>query len=151
MLNNAKGLIITGGLCGPACCALITAQFGLVCGCVFVEVAPPGSGGWAQYPVTNIPGVPKGSPYYTPAPKNYGKEMRYILVTVKWKEREWKRSYLVSKDVADMLVSVSGVFNKVAVKVRGLFHATGNNVQVAVSGLHRVVKKVIAVLKQDDK
>ncbi len=150
IITNAKGLIITGGLGGPACCALLTAPFSLVCGCVFVQITP-GTGGWAQFPVTNIPGVPPGSAYYTPAPKNYGREMRYVVVTLKWSGREWMRRYLVHKDIADMIVTVSGVFSNITVTVKGLFHATGSNVQVFFYGLKRYVKKAIAMLKQDDK
>lgn len=151
IITSAKGLIVTGGLGGPACCALLTAPFSLVCGCVLITVSPPGTGGWAQYPVTNIPGVPPGSAYYTPAPKRYGQEMRYIMLTVKWSEREWIRRYLVQKDTADILVSVVGAFNNITVTVKGLFHATGSNVQVFFSGLKRIVKKAVAMLKQDDK
>jgi hypothetical protein len=151
IINSAKGLIITGGLGGPACCALITAPFGLVCKCVLEVFPPSGGGGWAQYPVTNIPGVPPGSPYYTPAPRNYAEELRYIVLTFTWKNKEWKKGYVVKKSVADFIISVSGAFTNIKVKITGLFHATGNNVKVAVFGLKRVAKKVIAVLKQDDK
>lgn len=127
---DAKGLLITNGLCGPACCALLTASFGLVCGCQFrVEVI--GGGGYYPYHVV--------TPYYTPrrAPPQ---ETCLVLVDIRLGDNHWRKSYVVDKGKGDTIVTFINTFNKVKRTVVG-----------AVSSFNRAMKKVLVYFSPKNK
>lgn len=130
IINNAKGLIITGGLGGPACCALLTAGFHLVCGCSFrVEVI--GGGGYYPHHVV--------TPYYTPM-RAPAQDSCLVLVDVKLGESHWRKSYVVDKGKGDTIITLINTFNKVKSRVVG-----------AVTSFKRAVKKTIVYFSRRDK
>jgi hypothetical protein len=130
IINNAKGLIITGGLGGPACCALLTANFSLVCGCVFrVEVV----GGGGYYPHHVI------TPYYTPM-RAPAQDTCLVLVDVKLGENHWRKSYVVDKGKGDTIVKIIDTINKAKAKFVGM-----------ASAITRTAKKVLVYFSSNDK
>lgn len=130
IINNAKGLIITGGLGGPACCALITAQFSLVCGCDFrVEVV----GGGGYYPHHVI------TPYYTPM-RAPAQDACLVLVDIKLGENHWRKSYVVDRGRGDTIIKVMSTFNRIKGKIIG-----------AVTSFNRAVRRTLVYFTRKDK
>jgi hypothetical protein len=123
MLKHGYSGIITKGLGLPACCAMITANFGLVCGCKIQVINPPidiSGGGGGSYAVA--PGI------YVPWPKSVQKNTKMVLITVKFnQDKTWRQSYIISTRKADIVVRVIGIVNamtaKLQVGVRQLKHA----------------------------
>lgn len=100
--------LITKGLGGPACCGIITAQFGINCGCsISVIPVPEGKGGGG--PVAG---------FYVPLPKKLQQRTKMVLVTVKFSPTwTWRRSYVVHTNKADMIVKVINFANNMKDKV----------------------------------
>ena len=95
--------IILKGLGGAACCALLTANFGLNCGCSIEVVIPP--------PINTGGGGPVGG-FFVPFPKKLEQRTRLVLVTVKFsREMAWRRSYVVDVSRSDMIVKVINIVN----------------------------------------
>jgi hypothetical protein len=133
IINTAKGLIITGGLGGPACCALLTANiFSLVCGCSF-QVFQPGNAGGGYYPYHVV------TPYYTPwrAP---AQDTCLVLVDIKLGDNHWRKSYVVDRGRGDTIITIVKVFNKVRA-----------GVTAAATSVKRVAKKALVYFTPKDK
>jgi hypothetical protein len=107
LINDAKGLIITGGLGGPACCALLTANFSLVCGCDFRIVVTGGGGYYPHHVVT---------PYYTPM-RAPAQDTCLVLVDIKLNEHHWRKSYVVDKGKGDTIITIINTFNKIKSRI----------------------------------
>lgn len=135
IINNTAGYIITRGLGGPACCTLLTVNFGLACGCSIVIVTPPtggSGGGGGSYAVE--PGI------YVPWPKDTSPQTRMVLITVKYHDKAWRRSFIIDKRRADIIIRISNVINRIT-----------SRINVGVDHFRKAMKKVIAVFKNDDK
>lgn len=130
IINNAKGLIITGGLGGPACCALITAQFSLVCKCSILVVTSPGGGYYPYHVVT---------PYYTPwrAP---AQDTCLVLVDIKLGDNHWRKTYVVDRGKGDTIITIVKVFNKIR-----------SGVTAAATSVKRVARKALVYFTPSDK
>lgn len=124
LFNNNYSLIITKGLGGPRCCALITAQFGLVCGCK-IEVVLPGGGG--PYPGSEM--------LYTPTTTKLNRSTALVIVTVKIKEHTFRKQYVIDREKAEIMVSVREFVNVIKEKI-----------QLKVDNIKEVTKKVIVKL-----
>ena len=132
LITDAKGLIITGGLCGPACCALITANiFSLVCGCKIEVIPPSGGGGYYPYHVV--------TQYYTPwrAP---AQDTCLVLVDIKLGDNHWRKSYVVDRGKGDTIITIVKVFNKLRA-----------GVTAAATSVKRVAKKALVYFTPSDK
>ena len=130
LINNAKGLIITGGLGGPACCALLTASFGLVCGCSFRVEVVSGGGYYPHHVVT---------PYYTPM-RSPAQETCLVMVDVKIQNFHWKKSYVVDKGKGDTVISIVDKINKIK-----------SVIVEAVASFSRGIKRMRVSFKEKDK
>lgn len=109
LFNNNYSTIITKGLGAPACCALITASFGVNCGCSIEIIVPPPSGGGGPVPISG---------FYVPFPKNLEKCDRIVLVTVKITEKMvWRRQYIVDVCNADKMVKAINFANNIKDKL----------------------------------
>lgn len=170
MFTTSYSTIIAKGLgAGPQ--ALIIAKYTLTYGIDVEVIEPPvpptggSGGGWARHPVVNIPGVPKGSPYYMPAPRQYGKDQRFVVIKVTLKQRTWSKTFLVEKDTAGIIVKVIGLLQHTELKINAIFNSVKtkvsnisspiNNIKVQISKLSvnakHLKRKVTALFKQDDK
>ncbi len=124
IINNAKGLIITNGLGGPACCALLTAGFGtgLVCGCKFQVEIVTGGGPYIA------------APYFSPIGQKLDQETRLVLIRVVYdNEIRWRKQYIIDKPKADILVEIIGFINAIKDKT-----------SILVQNLKQTTAKVIA-------
>jgi hypothetical protein len=122
--TNTYSAIITKGLGFDACCALITAQFSLVCGCSINIVVKDAGGGPYQIPA-----------YYTPINQKIDVNTRMVMITVSTRTNSWKKMYVVDRQKAAILIEIIGFIN--AVKDR---------TSIAVHGLRQTVRKVTAWL-----
>lgn len=131
LIKNTYGGIITRGLGLPACCGLVTVQFGILCGCTVQVIPPPVGGGGGSYAIS--PGV------YVPWPKSKQRECdRMVIVTVKFsEEKTWKRSYIVDVCNADRIVRVMNVVN-----------SSLQRLSVGIEGIKRAVRRVTTVFDQ---
>jgi len=130
LINSAKGLIITGGLGGPACCALLTASFSLVCGCDFrIEVV--GGGGYYPHHVV--------TPYYTPM-RAPAQDTCLVIVDIKLQEHHWRKSYVVDKGKGDTIITILDAFNRIKSSIVG-----------TVSTFKRTIKRSWAYFGTKDK
>lgn len=129
-INNAKGLIITGGLGGPACCSLITAQFSLVCKCAF-QVQIVGGGGYYPYHVI--------TPYYTPQ-RAPAQDTCLVLVDIKLGDNHWRKSYVVDRGKGDTLIKMMTAFHRYKGKFVG-----------AVTSFNRALKRTYVYFTSNDK
>jgi hypothetical protein len=122
--------IVTKGL-GDAACRLITTKFDL-CGCV-----PPeqhlGGGGYAQFPVTD-----KG--FYVPLTKKMAHGTKMVLVTVKFKGKSWRRSYVVDRYKGKMIIDAINFVDNVR-----------SSVSIGVNSIKRSAVRVSTVFTKDDK
>lgn len=135
LFTNTYSGLITKGLGMPACCALLTANFGLICGCSIAIIEPPpgGGGGGGSYAVE--PGI------YVPWPKKITPKSKMVLVTVKFSpEKTWRRSYVLPNTQANILVKAFNVVNSATAKMT-----------VGVNQLKLATKRVTALFKRDDK
>lgn len=131
LITSTKGLIITGGLGGPACCVLLTANiFSLVCGCKLQIITSPGGGYYPYHVVT---------PYYTPwrAPSQ---DTCLVLVDVKLGEDHWRKSYVVDRGKGDTIITIVKVFNTIR-----------SGVSAAATSIKRVAKKALVYFTPRDK
>lgn len=103
LVSTAGGLIITKGLGGPACCSLITAVFGLVCGCTFVPPTPPSIGG----------GGPYNPILFTPIGQKIDNNSKIVMITVTMGEHQWKKMYAIDRDKQAIAAEVYDFFNSV--------------------------------------
>ena len=128
LVTKNYGLIITKGLGAPACCTLLTANFGLVCGCSVEIITPPvgGGGGGGGY-------IPVRPGYYIPVDRTWTKDTRIVVVTVKMGENTWRKHYVVDEPKAQYLVTVANIINNVAGKVR-----------ISIEKIKHISKKIIA-------
>lgn len=110
MLTQNYSAIITKGLCAPACCALLTANFGLVCGCHISVIEPPTGGGGGFIPVQ--PG------YLIPVDRTWTQSTRIVVINVKLGEHTWRKHYVVDEPKAKYLVTAINIYNTIADKVR---------------------------------
>lgn len=138
VVGNKYGAIITKGLGFPACCAIITAPFGLVCGCIVEPVPPPdnaGGGGGGLYPV--LPPL-----YHTPRGQRVPTiDTRLVTITIKMKDKEvWRRKYVVNKYKGDIVVNVINIINRIKEKT-----------SVGVNNIRQVVRRVSVWFKKEDK
>lgn len=126
LVNNNYGLIITRGLGGPACCAIITAPFGLACGCEVTPVPPgPNSGGGSVVYMT---------PVAFPLSNRVDTDNKLVIITVKHKENiKWRKQYVVDKKKAAIIVSTINFVNVVKEKT-----------SIFVNNLRQVTATVIA-------
>lgn len=122
IFTNNYSMLITRGLGGPACCTLLTASFGLVCGCTVQVVEPPTpGGGGGSFAVE--PGI------YVPWPKANLRDCdRVVVVTVKFSpEKVWRKSYAVDVCNVNRMVKVINIVNaatrRLAVGVENVKHA----------------------------
>ena len=131
LISNAKGLLITGGLGGPACCAMLTAGFGLVCGCQFqVQVISGGGGYYPHHVVT---------PYYTPM-RALAQDSCLVLIDVKLADNHWRKSYVVDKGRGDTIIKIINGINRVKSSVVG-----------AATSFKRAIKKAFVYFSDKDK
>lgn len=131
IVNTAAGLIITGGLCGPACCALITANiFSLVCGCRLEVITTPGGGYYPYHVVT---------PYYVPW-RSPAQDTCLVLVDIKLGDNHWRKSYVVDRGKGDTIITIVKVFNKIR-----------SGVTAAATSVKRVARKALVYFTPSDK
>ena len=120
--------IITNGLGGPACCVLLTASFGLVCGCHIVVVS--GAGGGGPYPPSAV------NPGLIPADRIWTQGTKIIVVKVNMGEHKWEKHYVVDDPRAKYVITAVKIINTVLEKVR-----------ISVAKIKHISKKVIAVFR----
>jgi hypothetical protein len=132
LFTNNYSLLITKGLGGPACCAILTAGFGLVCGCTIQVVEPPdGGGGGGSYAIE--PGI------YVPWPKKIPAKSKTVFISVKFSEtKRWSRSYVLDAVRADMVVRAINVAN-----------AATRKLSVGVENVKHAARRVTALFKRD--
>lgn len=129
LINNAYGAIITKGLGFPACCYLLTAPFGLACGCEITPV-PPNVGTGGSTPVYLTPLV-------VPLGQRIDTNTRLVILTIKHRENlKWKKEYIISKRKAAILVEVLNFVNAVKDKTA-----------ITVSNLKQAALRVIAKVR----
>ena len=101
--------IITRGLGLPACCGIITASFGLMCGCTIEVIIPPAGGGGGSFVSPS---------FLVPFPENMKKCDRIILITVKFSEKNtWRKQFMVDVCNADKIVKVINIVNNMKDKI----------------------------------
>lgn len=117
--------IITGGLGAEACCALITAKFGLNCGCFIDIIVPPPSGGGAI--------VHRG--ITVPLRSNIKECDRIVLVTVKFSEQKvWRKRFIVDVCHTDR-----------AVKIVNMINITMQNISVGIGKLKKITHTITTI------
>jgi len=121
--THTYSAIITKGLCFPACCALLTANFGLICGCQIVVVVEEAKGGGPFH----IPA------YFTPIGQKIDTNTRMVMITVTTREHQWKKMYVVDRKKAAILIEIIGFINTIKDKT-----------SIAVHGLKQAVRTVTA-------
>lgn len=127
LFNNTFSTIITWGLGAPACCTLLTANFGLACGCTIVVV--PGGGGGGQLTVPE---------FYTPMTPRWTKTTALVIVTVKIRDNVYRRQYVVDRDKAAILISISNFIDRMKEKAQiGIGKITNATRRVAVKLLNK--------------
>lgn len=131
IIGNSYGAIITKGLGFPACCAIITAPFGLSCGCEVTPVPPgPNSGGGSVVYMT---------PVAFPLSNRVDTSNKLVIITVRHNDKiKWKKQYVVDKKKAAIAVTTINFINVVKEKT-SIFV---NNVrQVTASVVARFIDK----------
>lgn len=117
--------IITKGLGTPACCSLITAQFGLNCGCFIEIITPPPSGGGAI--------IHRG--ITVPLRPNIKQCDRIVLVTIKFSEKSvWRKRFIVDVCHTDRMVKVINIVN-----------ATMRNVSIGVNNIKKITHSITTI------
>lgn len=124
--------LITNGLGTSACCGLLLAGLGSFS--CFVGVTPPpsgGGGGGGSYAVH--PGI------YVPWPSKTKRKAgaRAIVVTVRFKDKKWTKSYMVDDRAANRTAEVLNVVNK-----------TTSQLSVGASAIQKRVRKVTTAFTQ---
>lgn len=121
--------LITGGLGLPACCGLITLGFGVFkCIIEVYEGAAGGGGGWS----------PNGG-FYVPMSKPITSTTKMVLVTVRIKDKTWRRSYVVDRYKASIVVRAVSIIN-----------ALKDRLTVGADSFRKVKQRVTAVFKRSE-
>lgn len=124
--------IITGGLGGSACCSILSANFGLNCGCTVEVVIPPPpifTGGSGGGPVSG---------FFVPLPLKMKQQTRMVLVTVKFsQDNAWRRSYVVDVSRADMVV-----------KIINLINTSRDKLSIGINQIKTIGRAVTAIFKR---
>lgn len=123
--------LITNGLGLPACCGLLTMGFGVFKCTVEIYTPPIGGGGGGPY-------VANG--FYVPLNKQLTHTTKLVIITVKMKDHTWKKSYVVDRTKA-----------KIVVNIVNLFNAIKRNLTVGISTIKRTTAKVMAVFDNPNK
>ena len=129
LFKHSYSGLITGGLGMPACCGMITMGFH-VFKCK-IEVVPP--------PVRppNIGGGPYvANGFYIPMTKQLTHTTKMVLITVTYKDRTWKKAYVVDR-----------VRAAIVVKAVDFFNAARKKIEIGVSALRRVKHQVTAAFR----
>ena len=132
LFKHSYSGLITGGLGMPACCGLITMGFH-VFKCKIEIVTPPPSGG----------GGAGGGPYvangfYIPMTKQLTHTTKFVMVTVTYKDKTWKKAYVVDRIRAKIVVSAVNFIN-----------AARSRIEIGVSTIKRVQRRVTAAFKRE--
>jgi hypothetical protein len=129
LITNGYGLIITKGL-GGGICTLISAQFGLICGCRVTIVTPPVGGGGGNIMVH---GFPLSFPIKTKSCE------RIVLITVNIKEKQFRQQFVMDVCNTDKLVSVvnmiSGINQRATVTLSGLMNSSKKLISVIANNI----------------
>ena len=137
LFKHSYSGLITGGLGMPACCGLITMGFG-VFRCKIEIVDPPnppvGGGGGGHVPVGGHFGQ-RG--HHVPLTRPLTHTSKLIVVSVKYKDHTWRKTYTVDKVRAKIAIRLVNVINKIKDKIT-----------VGVESLHRVTQRVTAIFNK---
>lgn len=131
LFKHSYSGIITGGLGMPACCGLLTLGFSLF-RCKIEIFNPPagggGGGGWS----------PSGG-FYVPMTKPITSTTKMVLVTVTIKDKTWRRSYVVDRYKASIVVRAVSIMN-----------AMRDRMSVGADSFRKVTQRVTAIFKRNE-
>lgn len=130
LFKHSYSGLITGGLGMPACCGMITMGFHVFkCKIEVVPppIRPPNTGGGGPY-------VANG--FYIPMTKQLTHTTKMVLITVTYKDRTWKKAYVVDRIRAT-----------VAVKAVNFLNAVKKKIEIGVGALRRVKHQVTAAFR----
>lgn len=134
IFNRPISGLITKGLGGPAG-RMLTMDFHVFG--VDISVVPitshlGGGGGGSVYNTSHG--------FYVPLNKKMSESTKLVLITVKTKDKAWRKSYVVSRTKGDLIVKAINFVDKVK-----------KTVNVGITAVTKVPKKVIAMLNKQDK
>ena len=130
LFTHSYSGLITGGLGMPACCGLITMGFHVFkCKIEIVNppIRPPNIGGGGPY-------VANG--FYIPMTKQLTHTTKFVMVTVTYKDKTWKKAYVVDRIRA-----------KIVVKAVDFINAARSRIEIGASAFKRVQRQVTAVFR----
>lgn len=126
LFKHSYSGLITGGLGMPACCGLITMGFGLFRCRIEIHDNPATHGGGT--PVTG---------FYVPMTKPITTNTKMVLVTVRLGQKTWRKSYVVDRFKASVIVRVVGLISTIKQKII-----------VGVDSIHRASQRVTAIFRK---
>lgn len=129
LFKNSYSGLITGGLGMPACCGMITMGFSVFkCKIEIVTPKPP-------------PNIGGGGPYvangfYIPMTKQLTHTTKLVQITVTYKDKTWKKAYVVDRVKA-----------KIAVRAVDFINAVRHRIEIGVNAFKRARHQVTAVFR----
>lgn len=115
-----------------ACCGLLTMGLGVFY-CTIAVVTPTGQGGGGgPYPTS--------AEFLVPFPKELKQTTRMVLITVKIGEQSWRKSYVVQRNKAEIVL-----------RVMNLINTAKDKMFVGVDSIKKASRRVSAVFRRTDK
>jgi hypothetical protein len=78
--------------------------------------------------------------FFVPLPAKTKQRTRQVLITIKIRDKSWRRSYVVLTEVANIIIHVKNIVD-----------TTKDKMFVGIDSIRRAAKRVTAVFKHDDK